>query len=636
MKKVLSLLLSACLLIGVLFVPVSAAPTKEYPTIIVAGYSSSALFLNNPDGTTDKVWGVNVDDILALVLHKIAQIGISLGALTFGKYQMLADIVGQGAVDLYGVLAFNENGKSVNDIHPFSFDPAVTNFAYLYENGLDAYAYEPEIMATVAEIYGENGYENIFSYQHDFRENIIDSAADLDRYIDNVLAYTGAEKVNLYAVSHGGEISAVYFSEYGYKNKVHNAVLTIPAIGGAALAYDVMSETIELDEETLLYFIENGMMLEEDYDWLVRADKLGILDPICNRVAGKWVKQILGYWGSIWDFIPCEYYDDLKNAFLDETLSADLIAKSDYYHYTVMPNMTRSLQTCVDNGTNIYIVAGCDNPSVTGLQKNSDGIITVNGSTGAYCADYGTRFADGFSGLHTVCTDETHNHISPAMNIDLSAGFLPEYTWAISGLFHGMTWKDKYSIDLCCKLLFEEDRCDVHMFPEYPQYHYSTNVCYSVCGEFDRSVHGYLGAEDQTLLVTNLSEKYPMRLMSVNCSGADIRFKINNLTFLAPGETVAIAFEGELPEKSFTTVDIDINYFLFGSITPFGCRTQKFTLLNGDITDVGSGFVKGSHDTPFDAETKDFIKNILIKIGFYDLFRMFYNYFAGIINILFK
>ena len=55
---------------------------------------------------------------------------------------------------------------------------------------------------------------------------------------------------------------------------VHNAVLTVPAIGGAALAYDVLSENIVFDEDTLFNFIQNGMMLQEDYDWLVKASQL--------------------------------------------------------------------------------------------------------------------------------------------------------------------------------------------------------------------------------------------------------------------------------------------------------------------------------------------------------------------------
>ena len=474
MKKAISLLLCICMLCSLAVTAGAAdrsAPAIDpaYPTIIVAGYSASSLYLNTEDGQK-KVWGVNVDDIMQEVLHHMTEIGFSLGALTFGKSQYLADTVGAGAVDLYGVLACNPDGSSVNNLSTYSKAAKDTQFSALFASGNGDQVHEGEIMADIADLYGENGYDHIFCFMHDFRLNIIYAAQSLDRYIDDVLAFTGAQQVNLFAVSHGGEICAVYFSEYGHKNAVHNAVLTVPAIGGAALAYDFMSENVVFDEDVLLNFIQNGMMLEEDYDWLVKAEQLGFLDPICNRIGGKWVKQIVGYWGSIWDFIPAEYYEELKQQYLDPVESAELIKNSDYYHYELLPHMAEKLGECVANGANIYLVAGSDISSVTGLNTQSDGIIPLNSSTGALCAPFGSRFGDGYTGQKTVCADATHNHISPAMNIDVSTGYLPDYTWIISGMFHGMTWKDPYVIRLCEMLIASDERLDVFSMPEFPQF----------------------------------------------------------------------------------------------------------------------------------------------------------------------
>lgn len=90
--------------------------------------------------------------------------------------------------------------------------------------------------------------------------------------------------MNIFAVSHGGQVTATYLNLFGFKNDVDNAVMTIPAIGGAALAYDLASCNAALDEECLLRFIEHGMRWEEDYDWLVKAQQLGFLDKVINAL----------------------------------------------------------------------------------------------------------------------------------------------------------------------------------------------------------------------------------------------------------------------------------------------------------------------------------------------------------------
>ena len=635
-KKILSVLLTAVLLLSTVGVAFAADGKIDaaYPTIIVAGYSASSLY--NTANDNEKVWGVNVNAILQQALHKIAQIGIGLGQLTVGKSDYLADTVGSSMVDLYGVLACNPDGSSVYPLVNFSNSPEETQFSYLYATGNEDQIHEAEIMADIATLYDDDGNDHLFCFMHDFRRNVVDGAATLDKYIDDVREFTGADQVNLFAVSHGGEICSVYFSEYGDKNAVHNAVLTVPAIGGAALAYDVISENIALDEDVLLKFIQNGMMLEEDYDWFVKASQLGFLDPLCNRLAGKWVKQIMGYWGSIWDFIPAEYYEELKDRFLDPVASAAIIEKSDYYHYELLPHMTEALQKCVDNGTNIYIVAGTDTASVTGLQVQTDGILPVGASTGAVCAPIGQRFENGYSGQKTVCDDPTHNHVSPAMNIDGSTGYLPEQTWYVSGMFHGMTWKDPYAVALCKTLITTDELVDVHTFAEYPQFQYGMNTCYTVYGAFDKSTPGYVSGDDTSFLLTNLSEEHILHVISVNCDGVPLKFDTGMGLYLKPGQTVTVNVSGELPEESFITADVTVNYCLLGSATPYNCRTMTFTVLNGDIKGAGNGFVAEKNATPFDLHFSEQTKAALKKLGLLELFKLFYNIMAGFCTIFQK
>lgn len=631
MKKVLAVILTLVLFVSALPVIISAEETF-YPTVVVPGYSASYLYAVE-DGNKRQIWGsfegLNIADV---VLSHIVELGAGLGAAVFGKPQYFVDIVSEGLREILGDLAFNPDGTPVIDTVTYPNDPAVTNYTYLREEEGSAHAAELEIMSDIAEAYGENGYDYLFSFQTDFRLNVTDAVENLRNYIDDVLEYTGASKVNIYAVSYGGQISASYLSLYGHEGKVKNAVLTVPAIGGAALAYDVMSENVRLDEETLMYFIENGMMLEEDINWLMKAHSLGFLDKVINMLIKDGIKDILGYWGSIWDFIPVEYYDNMKDLYLDKNLNAELISKSDIFHYEILPAMGKRLRECKDYGTNVSIIAGTDAPAVTGLYEQSDGIILVNSATGAYCAPFGLRFSDGYDETGDSCSDPSHNHISPSMNIDASYCYIPEETWFISGLFHGMTWKDPYTVNLCTMLLFTDSHIDVHTYNEFPQFMYSTNNCHSVSASFNSSKNGFWNSDDTVLTVTNLSKEHKLMLISVDAFGVDCDFTVPSNVILSPGESVDIAYDAIIPEKSGLTADIIINYYLIGSITPHGERNLTFSITNGDKVPASteSIYTSQKHQTYFDEFVNNCLSDLLIKSGLFDYIKMIVNCFFSI------
>lgn len=635
MKKILSVII--CILLVIFSLPVCSVSADDnlYPTVVVPGYSASYLYAVEENGETRQIWGsfegLNITDV---VMSHIAEIGLGCAGTLFGNSEYLAKTVGVGLVEILGDIAYTPAGNPVVKTVTYPNDPAITNYAYLIEELNSMHAAETEIMADIADIYGENGYEYLFSFQTDFRLNIVDAIEGLDEYIDAVLEYTGAEKVNIYAVSYGGQLTASYLNVYGHLGKVHNAVLTVPAIGGAALAFDIINGDVKFDEETLFYFLENGLMLEEDINWLMKAQTLGFLDELINNLIEYGLRDILGYWGSIWDFIPAEYYEELKEKYLDPVESAALIEKSDIFHYEILPSMSEKLQSVIENGTNVYIVAGCDNTAVTGLYEQSDGIIHLNGATGAEYAPFDLRYSDGYKGKHTSCTDLTHNHISPAMNIDASTCYIPEQTWFVSGLFHGMTWKDAYVRNLCCELLFSKNLIDVYTYNEYPQFRYSTNVCHTVDFYFDNSSKGFLSDEDKKLVITNLSEEYDLYIVSVESYGIDIDFELPVCSVLKPGESVNIGYIASLPPISCSTVDISVNYFLKGSITPQGERNLTFTLMNGEAPEYNTSapYSLAKHETCFENLTIDFFENILQKTGLFDYIKMLINCFISLFS----
>ena len=209
MKKAVSIILTVILLFGTMAfaVTAAAADVRNYPTIIVPGYSSSDLYL---DG--EQLWGVEKEDIIKTVLTRIAEFGIGLGELAFNRPNHLADLLGEEMINYVGKLEMNPDGTSVNDVVTYDQSAAHTQFSYLRANENGEHIHESEIMKDIAKQYGSKGNDFLFAYQQDFRCSQVDCAKTLDSYIDDVLSFTGAEKVNLIDVSLGGQTVAAYLS----------------------------------------------------------------------------------------------------------------------------------------------------------------------------------------------------------------------------------------------------------------------------------------------------------------------------------------------------------------------------------------------------------------------------------------
>lgn len=627
MKKLISVLLCLCLAFSSVW-PVFAAFDKDayngYPVIVVPGYSSSAQYRIDGNGNKVHVWGIDFEEIIAAVLKNIAEVGIDIGALATGNGKALGQTVGREFAKLYYDMACNPDGSSVYPLQRYCVTAKESNRAEMlkqYDGDL-IYQHETEIMGEYAEYIGD---ENIFNFNCDFRMGAPFCAKQLDEFIQSVKEYTGKDKVNIFAVSHGGQVTGTYLTLYGEKGDVNNAVMTVPALGGAGLAYNILAGNIEFDEEGLLTFIEHGMMEETDYNWLVRANELGFLDEVLNAMI-PYVHKVIGYWGSIWDFCPTEYYEELKAKLLDPVESAELIKSSDYMHYEVMPDFSNGFKRAQQAGTDVYIVAGYDNKIVTGLNESSDGIITIESSAGATVAPLGQRFADGY----VQKVDTGFYQVSPSMTVDASTSYLPEHTWFVENFYHGMIYKDIYTAELLKTLLLTEKIKDVHSSKEYPQFHATTNKSHSVHAMFNNSTEGYVDSKDNSVVIKNLSEKHKMKLMSVSARGIDLRFNDSIFTkLLEPGESIEVSFKGEIPAVSRSNFDLVVDYVLIGSPTPVGERLFNFTIMNGEAPEFDSEnpYVAADRVSDFNKLLDKDTDNILTKTGIKSLFEILYNIF---------
>lgn len=636
-KKALSLFLCLLIAFGAFSVSVGAARVQgqisDLPLIMVAGYSGAELVMTDENGNETQIWGLNMDSVIGRVFNRIVDLGKGLVMTLDGNAQYLGRVVGEELEEELEYMKLNPDGTSKYDVTVANPDTMDKNMKYILENGLpEEYINEREVLDEIAASYVDPGL--IYTFASDWRMGIVDCAKDLDALIEEVKVITGKDKVNIIAVSHGGQITATYLSLYGYKKSVNNAVLTVPAIGGAVLAYDIMSDNVQLDEHTLVYYLQHGFIAEGEYEWLLEAQQLGFLDDVIKELI-PYVYNVIGYFGSIWDFIPNEDYEAIKAKHLDPVENAAIIEKSDYAH-SITANMHESLQKCRNEyGVNVSIIAGTGVPSVSGAQRNSDAIIGTNDSTGAVCAPYGKRFNDGYTGVKTQCADPSHDHVSPSFEIDASAAYLPENTWFVDELFHGMTFKDDYTKTLAYTLLLTDEIKDVHSSAEYPQFRESTNATNAVYAYFDKSSVGYVSGEDDFIIIKNISAEYPVKITSVNVNGADIVVHSMGIKAIDPGECVKIDFTGRIPQVSNALMQVEVKYELVGNtLAPIGTKRFNFKVVNGDSVEYNEAqpFVDADYAIGYDEYMPEDTMHILTNLGLSNFVSFIFDLFISLIN----
>ena len=215
------------------------------------------------------------------------------------------------------------------------------------------------------------------------------------------------------------------------------------------------------------------------------------------------------------------------------------------------------------------------------------------------------------------------------MDIDAGCGYLPENTWYVEGFFHGMTMNESLTRDLALQLLLTDNITDIYSDPAFPQFLVSENHSYAVKAAFAGNASGYIDDNDNTLVVTNISKEKKIRIASITVGGADVQFSGNYTKYIAPGESLEFAMEGDLPNASDAKVTVDVAFMILGSAAPLNSRMFSFNLQNG---------VPAAYDTDapycdlrYTPVINDTLPGGLIKVlkffGLYDVFRMLFDIF---------
>ncbi len=557
MKKFISILLSVVTVFCSTSIGINAedkrrrSPSFEWdghPLIFIQGYSGPTLIRDRGLETEEQVWALQPSDVVEMVVPNLVDIVSSVIDYAEGDTQPFVDCFRDITAELFDNISMNPDGTSKYNItsYPQYVTEASVEYINTEKNGDYLPLTEGEFIEDLSLTIPES---QIFIFNTDWRRSQIVNCEHLDDFIDEVLAYTGSDKVDIYGMSHGGQLTATYLYYHGTEGKVDNAVMNSPAIGGTSLVMELLgSEPIEFNLSELARFGAIMLHMEIDLRWLAEMLPADFLNSLLKSAFNEVLLPYAVNFGSIWDLMDTESYTKLRDVYLDPVKNADIIARADKMHYECMRNMSEGLKRAQAAGVNVSILANYGTHLGTGENIDSDFIIDTVNTSGAYVVPCGKLLPDDYAQRNTTCTDPTHNHISPTRTLDASTCFLPENTWFNYEQYHTQTWWDKYTRNLLLELVLTDNIKDVHSDERFPQFEIAQAPPDGVYVKFTNESSGFYNSSSDTLVIRNLAGS-PIVIEAVTING--VPYDIGKKIKLKKGEETEIKFK---PDDGIVTV----------------------------------------------------------------------------------
>ena len=578
MKKILSVILAVLIIFSVVSMGVAAETKEKVPVVILQGYSGPNLAyadengepIVDENGVVQLAWPLNFDALGDDIFALLTDVTLNQADLT--------DELAKKIKEYLAPIGMNPDGTSKNNLVPYPSGAAATRASTLIENEMEEYIPERVVADMAIE---EVGAENVFGFTFDWRRSQMDYAAALDQYIQEVKELTGAEQVDLYGLSHGGQYGTTYLYLYGDKGDVRRAMFGNPATLGNTLCGSIFTgEHMDVPLDEIVAFIEHGFEYEKNWEWifeLYSAETIinGANDVIYDPELWAGITAI----PSLWDFVPYNYFEEaLDYTGLNLVDNKKLYVDTVTYHTLISNggnNLAEKLAELKANGMKIGYVVGNGYTSPNG-KYNSDILIDTYLSSGSNCALVNEKFASDYVQANTVCDNPNHYHISPEFDIDASSGFMPDATWYVRNQGHGMIMHDEYSKNLVHDFLWG-NIIDVYTSKEYPQFNMSQNNSEIIYARFNNTSSGYHSTNDSELVMKNMSVEADIVIWSIQAVGADVTFDYSQGTTLGKGKVMNIGATNNDFNNAEIPFEVQITYSLLNSQLTYETKSFCFT-----------------------------------------------------------
>ena len=459
MKKVISVLLVCSMLLVCLAPAAFAAKVTRVSTpVVFVGGQEEYIYSDKTDAESEQFFTGNLpedvhDEIVSSLRPALAR-GLS------GNWTEYVDGYVAGMLPYYEPLKLDGNGEPVN----------YTGYDCLKEEVVDK---------------GLNGRYGLYDYKfiYDWRLDPIANADDLNDFINEVLAVTRKNKVDIVAQGIGCSTVLAYLAEYG-TDKVSELVLDNAALEGSDVYGAMFSGDLTIDPEsepfavfvaqvrrnnTLLQVVKRNVSPDSWDDLISVKATRATYGKIYEKVLPQVMREVYATMPGYWSLIPDEYYlsalDGVFPTYEDIQENAGLIDQIEEYHNGVAVRAAEILADAQEAGVNVYLIAnyGFQMVPVNANSGQSDVYISLASQTlGATAADYGKTFDEEY------LADADEAYISADQEIDASTGAYADHTWFLKNLENRE--KPDAVDDLIISILGFDGYTYVTDLEEYPQF----------------------------------------------------------------------------------------------------------------------------------------------------------------------
>ncbi len=433
MKKIISLLLCAVLLIGCV-IPAFAAEKNEYdgpPVVVVRGFDFMGLQYEDGSPALTFTFGNIFPGVVKLLAN----------TMLLNKEGMVDTLV-ETANTLFAPIAADNDGNSIENIGVVQYTESMASYPDFFET--HDKGNEEGILATAIDVVGA---ENCYYFTYDWRKSPRVLAEQLNTLIETAKADTGKEQVRLVSASMGTVVACAYMYYYGY-DSVYNCTFLSGALNGIYTIGDLFKGDIAFDGEILGSFLENAVkesnvivkllvkMVTRTKVLNVVCDLVnGLVDEHKERVFDEGMRNSFGLAMGIWSMCPEADFDacvefmfgDCKDEY--PLVMAELAEMRNFLFATediVNGAIARDIPVAFLSNYNLPMT-----PVTVRCGAQGDRVIEVYGTSFyATAADFGKTLSDEqLAGV----ADE---YISPDRVINASTCLYPDCTWFIKDAAH--------------------------------------------------------------------------------------------------------------------------------------------------------------------------------------------------------
>lgn len=493
-KRAISLILCLAMLAGATAVTCYAAEDKcncgHCPLIVLPGINHSPTYLYDEndkpvmDSKGEKQIGgtlliLNTDDLLKKILPKAL---FSLLATIATQHNIMLDKVAyEAAATAFSIQKCDDEGNYVNNLKTQRWNYPLSQMT---EKEVE-WVYRMVPMQRIVDIIKAN---HTYFYTFNLVGDPMQSAKELDEYIDMVKKQTGHDKVDLLPVSLGGTILTAYLDAYGHKD-INSIVGVVACLNGTDIVADLMARDFNISDEYLHHEYIPTILKESNgrgtLGYLINCilhilPQAGFNALLTGAMSGLLDTMVLNC-PQMWAMVPSYRYDALASRYL--SAKPVLKAKTDRFQQARL-NLKQNVLDAVADGVKVNFISGSGlafgeemytffSIMSSSGKVNSDGIINLSSTA------LGTTGTVGGATIAKQAHDNPdypgYSYLSPDGTIDISTAVLPDNTWVFLKQYHEVGNNDVV-LNLAKALLLGEIE-NVHSNPaKYPQYNYFCNT----------------------------------------------------------------------------------------------------------------------------------------------------------------